>query len=423
MPHWKRNLIVLCLSQFLTLAGFSAYLTFTPFYMQELGAASIKEATSWQAVFETGGAIAMMLSAPLWGSLSDRYGRKMMVVRATAAGAVSALLMGLVQSPSQLVMVRILQGALCGTVSASMTLIATETPEENLVLALGLMQTTQYAAFATGPLLGGIAADTFGYRAVFPISSGMMAVALGSVAFLVRERFRPLERKPSLRRLSPRRRGLLRLLTRDTAVLLMALASTRFAYAVLTPVLSLYIKALSPGHTRIATLAGTIMSVSAVTSSVAALVVGRLGDRVGLKRVLVVCSLGVALAHVPQAFVSNSNQLLLLRGVQGLFVGGMMPTATALLARSTPSSRRGTVFGLASGVQSGGRAMGPMIGAGVANAWGMSRVFLVTAGVYAMISVMVGTLVRAEPARFASSAEEAPVSPASRAEAPTSSCS
>ena len=187
MPHWKRNLIVLCGAQFLTLTGFSAYMPFIPYYVQELGVESNALVVAWLAAYNTGGAIAMMVSAPIWGSLADRVGRKPMVVRATLAGAVFALGLSLTQTPLQLVVVRILQGIFCGTVSAAITLVATETPDEYLGRGLGAMQAAQYVAFALGPLVGGVAADGLGYRAVFLISGVMMLVAAVAIAGLARE--------------------------------------------------------------------------------------------------------------------------------------------------------------------------------------------------------------------------------------------
>ena len=76
-----------------------------------------------------------------------------------------------------------------------------------------------------------------------------------------------------------------------------------------------------------------------------------------------------------------------------------MPTATALLARSTPSSKRGTVFGISNSVQAAGRAVGPMVGAAVANSWGLASTFLVTSGAYALTSAVVALFVKSQPAQ------------------------
>lgn len=397
MPTWKRNLYVLCVVQLLTLTGFSAYGSFIAYYVQELGASSFAEATSWMAAFQTGGGIAMMVAAPVWGTLADRYGRKMMLIRATGAGCILAFLMSIAQTPMQLTLIRIAQGAFCGTVSAAMTMVATGTPEEHLGSSMGLMQMVQFISGATGPVLGGLAADALGYRAVFPLSSALMAVSVVLLVALVRERF------VAPKRLERAERGQAKLrapavLTRNSVSLLLALTTMSFAMAVLSPIISLYIQALNPNEARLATLAGAVSSVAAVTSSLGAIVVGRMGDKMGQKAILLACSVGVALIHVPQAFVSNAMQLVVLRAIQGLFMGGIMPTTNALLAKSTDSSKRGTIFGLSTSVQSGGSAVGPIIGAAAGNAWGMPSVFLITAATFGIVAAMVATMVRPQPA-------------------------
>lgn len=400
MSRWKRNLIVLCFAQSITLLGFSAYLPFIPYFVQDLGVRDYARATAWMAFFDSGSALAMMVFAPIWGTLADRYGRKLMLVRATAAGAALAFLMGLARSPLQLIILRILQGAFCGTVSAANTLVATETPEESLGQWLGIMQTTQFVGQAAGPLMGGLLADALGYRAVFPISSALMVIALLSIALLVREQSMPRAARRGRLRLTLSRRSLAEVATGNTMVLLLALACNSFAIAVLSPVLSLYIKSLSAGSAHLGTLAGSIIAVSALTSSISALFLGRLGDRYGRKRVLLSCVIGAALIYAPQALATNAMQLLVLRAIQGVFMGGIIPTGNALLAQSTPHDRRGTVFGLATSAGAGGRALGPILGAAVANTWGMASTFWVTASIFGLIAALVAGLVRGrqEPA-------------------------
>ena len=109
MRHWKRNLIGVGISQLLTLMSFNSYFPLIPYRMQELGATSYAEATSWMAIFSAGSAIAMMVSSPIWGSLGDRYGRKRL------------LQIGLVMF-----------GALCGGAFALPSKYVGKTPWENL---------------------------------------------------------------------------------------------------------------------------------------------------------------------------------------------------------------------------------------------------------------------------------------------------
>ncbi len=416
MPHWKRNLVVLGVVQTLTMVAFSSYFSLVPYYLLELGAGGTAQATAWTAIYGTGSALAMMISAPMWGSLGDRRGRKLMLTRATLSGTVTICVLYFVRSPAQLVTVRIVQGFFGGTIAAATTLVATETPEQHLGASLGILLMLQSAARAVGPLLGGITADALGLRMVFPISAVMTFLAFLSAVLLVRERApvrAPKRDRPGLR-LGHEMLGAVT--GRSVLGLLVVRGILGFAITVLSPVLSLYILSLSPDSQRIATLAGAVSSAAALTTSVSALLMGRLADRVGPKTMLVVCGLGVALTYVPQALVRSPTQLLVMRAIQGIFAGGIALTTMALLTRSSQPSRRGTVFGLAASARAGGRAIGPLVGAASANAWGMPSVFLVTAGAYGLMALMVSVLVRPQAEPVSMTVEETAVPIASESE-------
>jgi DHA1 family multidrug resistance protein-like MFS transporter len=415
MPRWKANVLVLCAAQLLTQMGFSAYLPSMSFFVQDLLGGGYAETTRWVALLNSVDSFAMMAVAPLWGALADRFGRKLMVGRATLAGSLFILPMAFVTDPSQLLVLRAAQGIFCGTVSAAMTLVATETPEEHLGFALGLMQMAQFVGRAIGPTAGGLVADAMGWRAVYPLCSGLMGLAFLGIVLFVREHFV----RPPKRETPPERRGLAMgglhdLLTGNMAALLFVLWALSMAMNVVSPVLPLYVKALRPDASHIATLAGATMSVTALTSSLAALTIGRLGDRRGQKPVLIACVLGAVVIYIPQALVSTPVQLLALRAIEGVFVGGMTPASNALLAKSTPASRRGAAFGLSASMGSAGRAMGPLAGAAAANTWGMPSAFWVTAVVYAVTAAVVSLLVRPREAAVAppqSTPRPAPVVP------------
>jgi DHA1 family multidrug resistance protein-like MFS transporter len=398
MKGWKRNLYAICGAQLLTLIGFSSYGSFLPYYLQTFTSFSDTEAMNWTAGFQTAGMLAMMFAAPIWGGLADRYGRKIMLIRSTAAAMVLVFLMSLVHTPGQMLVLRVAQGIMCGTVSAAMTLVATGTPEASLGRSLGMLQMTQFVANAVGPFLGGLAADAFGYRAVFPGAAGLMALSTVTIIFLIRETRDAKAPQPARPRARLGVGTILQLVGANSLLLVGSLAGTSFANSVLNPVIPMYVKALAPDSPHLATLSGSLTSITAVSAALAAVGIGWVGDRFGQKRTLVVSMTGVALLAIPQAFVATAGQLMIWRGIHGIFMGGIMPTANALLARSAPADRRGAVLGFSSGAQAGGNALGPTVGAGVADAFGMPASFLATSAVFAVLTTLVGIFVRVTPA-------------------------
>jgi len=102
---------------------------------------------------------------------------------------------------------------------------------------------------------------------------------------------------------------------------------------------------------------------------------------IGYRRVLLICLLGATLTTLPQAFTDNYWVLTAPRFAVGFFIGGILPTANALIGRLVPRAERGTVYGFTASAMFLGNSMGPLTGGAVAATFGLRWVFLVTAAV------------------------------------------
>jgi DHA1 family multidrug resistance protein-like MFS transporter len=395
---WKRNLYVIWVAELIAIAGFAVVFPFLPYYVQELGITELHQVELWSGVLFAAHAVPMAIFAPIWGSLADRYGRKLMVERAMFGGAVVLAAMGFVQNVQQLVILRVIQGTLTGTVPAATTLVASSAPRERSGYALGLLQTAVWTGVSVGPLLGGLVADTWGYRYAFWVTGSLLFLAGLTVWRFVEEDFQPLPRDTA----SPES-GFwygIRIVIRDRS--LMSLFGIRLivrtASRLLGPVLPLFIQSLVPTTTRIASLTGLITGVSGATSAVGALTLGRASDRLGYRRVLLACSLMAAVLYVPQFFVTSPWQLLTLQGTLGLVMSGVLASTSALMANLAPEGRQGAVYGVDTSVVSMANAVGPIVGATVAAIWGLRAPFLLAAGAFVLASGLTWVLVpRPEP--------------------------
>src|SRR5699024_3244043 len=135
------------------------------------------------------GAAMMAITSPIWGALADRKGRKPMLLRAQFASFVTIGLAALVVSPMQMLGLRVIEGALAGTVAAATALVAVTMPKERLGYGLGLIQTAVFSGAAVGPLIGGVLADQIGYRWTFGVASLMLLGAGLITLFFVQEKF------------------------------------------------------------------------------------------------------------------------------------------------------------------------------------------------------------------------------------------
>lgn len=189
MPFWKKNLYIMWFCQFLAMAGMSAIVPFLPLFVRELGTTGLEETATWSGLVFAGPFFISFFLAPVWGNLGDRYGRKIMTLRAVFGLAAAQMIIGFSQDVTHLFIGRLLQGALSGFLPAAMALIASNTPEEKTAYALGILQSATAAGTVLGPLIGGILSDLIGFRNVFFSVAGLLFATGLLVLFLVKEEF------------------------------------------------------------------------------------------------------------------------------------------------------------------------------------------------------------------------------------------
>ncbi len=373
MEPWKRTLYILFATQLVSAIGFGMFFPFLPLYINQLGTRTSLSLEFWSGMVYAGQALVMAITSPLWGSLADRFGRKAMVERAMYGGAIIILLMGFARSAEELALLRAIQGAITGTISATNALVASQAPRGRTGYAMGLLQVGLWAGIAAGPLIGGFVADTLGFRAAFVMTTVLLLISGVAVTFGVREQFtRPPkgQKRPGI--VSEWRNivALPGVTATYTVRFLNYLSST-----MLLPILPLFVGSLMAGG-KVSTFTGLVVGVSSAAGTGTALYLGRLGDQAGHRRVLVLTTLAAALCYLPQYLVNEGWQLLVLQALTGAATGGMGPSISALLARYTPAGEEGAVYGLDSSVSAGARAAAPLLGAAVAVWFGLRGIFV-----------------------------------------------
>lgn len=377
LEPWQQNLYTIVVAQTVAMIGFGIAQPFLPFYLQDLGVSSVDEVAFWVGLISSMQPVCMAISAPIWGVLADRYGRKPMLVRAMIGGGIAFGLGALVMTPAQLTALRIIGGIFSGTVAAATTLVAVSTPRQHAGYSLGLLQTAIFSGNFLGPLIGGIIGSTLGYRAAFAISGVMLCATGGLVAALVKENFvRPPVRKRQGNPFVTTMRSIT--VNKVLFTMILVLMLNNLSVTVTMPVLPLYVQTIVPDLKQASAATGLILGVTALANAVASIWVGRKADRIGRRRVLITCILAGAASYMPQGLTTSVWQLLGLRIVTGLSMGGITPTTNAAIAEAAPNGREGGIYGISASLNAAGRAIGPMLGTIVVTNWGISGVFPVT---------------------------------------------
>jgi MFS family permease len=379
--HWRPNLVVCLLGSFSTIVAMTMLLPYLPLYVEHLGVHGHASIERWSGVAYGATFFSAALTAPLWGRLGDRYGRKPMLMRASLGMAVAMSLIGLAQNVWQLVLLRLLTGLLGGYASGSTIIVAAQTPRERSAWALGVLSTGVMAGTVVGPLIGGVAPELVGVHTSFLVAGGVIFLAFLATTFGLREE-RP-SRGPA-RHTSLRTHRESRLPGgRPVAVLLVTASLLMLATMSIEPIVTVYVGELDPGTDHVSALAGVVMAIGALGSIVSAPRVGRLADRIGYGRVITACLTVAAAALGLQALAQDVWQLGALRPLMGLALGGLLPTITAAIRHAVPDGVVGRALGLSVSAQYSGQVLGPLLGGLVAGAFGIRIVFVATAAVLA----------------------------------------
>ena len=361
MERWKINLYTLWVTQIFSLMGFGLVIPFIPFYFQELGVTGA-QLNFYVGLASTIPAATMAVAAPVWGMVSDRYGRKMMILRAMVAASIILVVMGFSPSVGFFLFMRALQGIFTGTITASMAFVSANTPENKMSFALGFMTSSNFLGYSIGPFLGGFLAEWMGYRACFICGGVIMTIGYVLVLLLVKE-----DKNTYGKRLKAQGEGKERkhLLTKFVISALVLLFIARVTRTIFTPFIPLFVQERLGTLAGAAAYTGVLNGVTGVATAVAALTITRLGDRYDKFKLVFL----LTLISLPVAALLIPNYLLFLfiavYGVYFFIAGSVEPILTSAVSEETDPSMRGALFGIMGTVNSAAMMVSPMIGAAV----------------------------------------------------------
>jgi DHA1 family multidrug resistance protein-like MFS transporter len=388
---WKKNLYVMFVAEFIVIMGFSFIMPFMPLFVQQLGSFSSREAAFWSGLAMGGSSIALFLSGPVWGTISDRWGRKPMVLRALLGSAIVQSLAALSPNIYIFVALRFLQGLFSGTVPAASAMVASTTPREKIPYAMGLLMVGVFCGTTVGPSIGGVLGSVFGYRDSFFIASGLLLLAGFLVLFLVQEKFERPVKENSLG-------DVWKLLASGPLLpLLLTIGVISMSQQIVQPVITLFIQSLNPAGSA-STSAGLAFTFMGLVAALTAVSIGRWGKNLDLRKVLTVACLGAVLIYLSPILIKTVPLMIAAVGLMGLFQGANVTSTSSLIGLSLPVSQQGIAYGLSQSATALGNGLGPIIGGGLVALLGLRYVFAVAGGLFLVASFLVTRFIRGKPA-------------------------
>ncbi len=328
------------ITAFIDMLGLLMILPLLPFYAKTLGAGG-----AVVGLLVSSFSVAQLLSAPVWGRFSDKYGRRPALMVGLGASAVAYIVFAYADSLWLLFLSRIVQGAGGGTVSVIQAYVADATRPEDRAKSLGWLSAATNAGVALGPVIGS-------WVQLFSKNTpGLVAAGLCVVNMIFASRYLTEIRKPGGETGKAKRKGsreaVMRVVSHpsDAAsrlILIYALAIGAFQGT--TAILALFL-AYRFGVTE-ATIGYFFMYIGVLSVLVRALMLGKLVDRIGEPRLSRAGLLFLAAGLIGLSVSPNLPLLALSVGMLPLGTAFTFPCVTAMLSRVVSSAERGLYMGV-----------------------------------------------------------------------------
>lgn len=391
MQTWARTYTFIWISQFISILGFSFALPFAPYYIQELGVSDPVQLKIWVALFAAATPLALALFSPLWGAASDKFGHRLMMLRANFSAVFVLMLMGAVRSVEALIALRLLQGALTGTFTASQIMVAAYAPEERSGRALGSLSAAVFSGAMCGASLGGLFSSLFGYRTVFFIAAGLLLLS-GLLIFFGTEEVRRTQKATMVPEDSPHSS------THQVPVppltwrhafftalpLLLLIAGISYVRQFDMAMMPLLVQEVHGTLEGVSLRTGTLFAVSGIAGLLSGVILGRLADRLHPSRIGCFSAMGASLAMIPQGLATAIWVLFPARFAMMFCAGGLEVASQIWLSKTTPQRYKGLIFGWASTARSIGWVLAPLTSGAIAAGYGVRPVYYVSAALFVL---------------------------------------
>lgn len=381
---WKILLAMMVTFALMMSSSYTMLIPFLPIYMQSELGATADNVSLWSGVTY---AITFAISAfvsPIWGKLSDKMGKKPMIIRASFLLAITYFLGGIVRTPFELFLVRAFQGIASGLWPACLVMMSACVPKNKIGISMGLMQSANICGGIIGPLLGGILATAFGMRNSFYV--GAVALSLITVTTILFIKEPPVVPEKEINK-AQNTSYLSFIKDKNILILLLCVCMTNLVILQIQPIVSLYVQQLSHNSDKAVLLTGFIMSLGGIAGALASPLWGKTGQKVGFYKTITLAFISAGLLMSLQG-VPNSLVLFgLMQFLCGLGFSGIFPSANSILVLLTPPSSRGMGFGSLFSAQMIGGALGPVIGGVIVSFMSFNTVYIISGSILFVIGI------------------------------------
>lgn len=368
-------------ANFIVAASMTMVIPFISLYINTFGNFSDEYVQRWAGLVFAVTFVSAFLFSPIWGKIGDKYGFKPILLITGYGIALSVFSMGFVNNVFGLFLLRLFMGIVTGFIPTSTAMISKQTPKEIAGKTLGTLQTGTVSGSLFGPLIGGMMADSVGFEYTFILTAIGIATAATIVLFGIKEIKHTETTKQTVKPHTSK--DVLKLIFSKRMLLIVMLIGLliQIGNFSIQPLLALYVSDLT-NTTNVAFLSGLAFSATGFGNLLLTRQWGKLGDSIGPEKVLLILLALASVIIIPQAFVQQLWQLVILRFLYGMVIGGLLPSITSYIRREAPLDMQGEVLGYNQSFRFLGNVVGPTLGGFVAGFGGISSVFFVTGALF-----------------------------------------
>jgi len=392
MGTWKRTFWAVWFANFVAAAGMQSFLPFFPSHVETLGVAGREDVALWSGLIFGAAPFSAAFMTPFWGAIGDRFGRRLMVLRALLGLTLFVGLMSLAETPQQLFLMRIGQGVFSGFMAPSITLVSFAAPPGKQGRITGSLQVSVALGAMAGPLIGASFGSQVGLGPLFLCVSA--AAFIGAIAILLFAREPDVEQRAAAGEVGLR--GVLQGIVRDLrdvmanravrgAVILLFVL--QFAHGVSKPLMEIFVRDTVGGDNSVE-VTGWLATLMALASTLSLRAWGAWGDEHGHRRALVICALVASLALCGHSMALGLWSLVALQLILGFGLAGASPSSYGLAGEAVPEGRRGGAFGVLFGARTLALATSAWAGGYLERFLGLRGLFI-AGGVAVLVALVV----------------------------------
>lgn len=377
MERWKLNLYTIWLTQVISLMSFNFGLPFLSFYIQDMGVTDPSNIKMFVGILTSLTAVSMAIMSPVWGRLADKHGKKLMLLRAIFAGGLVLICIGFATNVYQLMFLRFLQGVFTGSATAASALVASSAPDNRLGYALGFLATSSQVGSSVGPALGGMVAESFGYRNSFILGGVLLIVDFLLVLFLVQDSNTTSDIRIKINPVEEEQVQKKPFYGTWLLVGMVLIFFVRFTTTIFNPYMPIYVQEKLGTLQGASRITGLVSGFIGIMTAMSGFILGSLSDRYNRVNLLKIYAFLSFLVALPLFLAQEIWTMALIYGIMMFMLGGIDPIIMSVSCARVDRNQRGRLFGLQGLISAIGWGLSPLLGSVVSINFSVKAILLV----------------------------------------------